>query len=338
MTDRRMKRFAFVVITVWLVVAAVRAQSQDAGQLYAVLISGGRNRLTNPERYWNDCALLYRTLRQTYHLPKRNITVLMSDGGHPDKDMIKADGTGFASSPADLDGDGDIDVYFDATLTTVERILGSMAMYLTSKDRLFLFVIDHGGIDSQWDEPFIWLWNDERLRATQLCSLINRFRVASVSMVLGQCYAGGFLTALQREGRVIAAACGAGELSFACEDLPYDEFVYHWMCAVAGHDPAGRPVAADADGDGRVTMSEAFSYAQQHDSRQETPVYVSLPADLGERWSFGDLYGSGISDVVGTPPAEAVYSLSGVRRRAVPASGRQLYIRRQGGFVTKIAR
>ena len=336
-----MNRLLLAIIAVWLYTLAALAQTADAdGQLYAVLISGGRNRLTNPERYWNDCSLLYRVLRHTYHVPQRNIAVLMSDGGDPAEDMIRADGTGFASSPADLDGDGDIDVYFDATLLTVERVLSGMAQRLTAKDRLFVFVIDHGGIDNQWAEPFVWLWNDERLLASRLGSLLSRFRVKSMSMVLGQCYAGGFLTALQREGRVIVAACGSDEQSWACEDLPYDEFVYHWTCAIAGQDLSGRGVAADADADGRVTMSEAFSYARQHDRRPETPAYVSLPAELGDQWAFGDLNGSGISERGASPPAAdaAVYSLSGVRCTTLPDRGRRLYIHRRGGRVTKIVR
>lgn len=333
----RMTRFVLTV-AVWLIAIVAFAQAEADGELYAVLISGGRNRLTNHERFWNDCALLYRTLRHTYHVPKRNIVVLMSDGGDPGKDMIKADGSGFATSSADLDGDDDIDVFFDATLSSVERVLDGMASQLRNKDQLFLFVIDHGGVDSGWGEPFVWLWNDERLFASQLGRLLGHFRVAAMSLLLGQCYSGGFLSALQREGRVIAAACGADEQSWACEGQPYDEFVYHWTCAVARHDPTGRPVMADADGDGRVTMSEAFRYARQHDSRTETPEYVSLPADLGDRWSFDRYIADCISDAVVRPYSETVYSLSGVRRRGVPTSGRQLYIRRKGGTVSKIVR
>ena len=59
----------------------VYSQNEDTKHLYAVLVNGGRNRMTNHERYWNDCSFLYRTLRKTFHIPKRNITILMSDGG-----------------------------------------------------------------------------------------------------------------------------------------------------------------------------------------------------------------------------------------------------------------
>ena len=101
---------ALMMALVMLQSVSVCSQNVDKGHLYAVLVNGGRNRLTNHERYWNDCAFLYRTLRHTFHIPKRNITVLMSDGGNPKEDMLRADGQGFISSPTDLDGDGESDV------------------------------------------------------------------------------------------------------------------------------------------------------------------------------------------------------------------------------------
>ena len=104
----------FTIVLLLFPLVAVRAQGADCN-LYAVLINGGRNRLTNHERYWNDCSFLYRTLRQTFHIPKRNITVLMSDGGAPEEDMLRADARGFASSSPDLDGDGQSDIDYPAT-------------------------------------------------------------------------------------------------------------------------------------------------------------------------------------------------------------------------------
>ena len=112
----RMRGLALViVIASWLPwLSTVQAQSVEAARLHAVIVNGGRNKLTNHERYWNDCAFLYRTLRHTYHIPQRNITVLMSDGGAQEDDMIRADGWGFRSSPTDLDGDGQPDVNYSA--------------------------------------------------------------------------------------------------------------------------------------------------------------------------------------------------------------------------------
>ena len=100
-----------------------------------------------------------------------------------------------------------------------------------------------------------------------------------MTIVLGQCYAGAFAEVLQGEGRVVMAACSANQLSWATPDRTYDEFIYHWICAVAGHDEQNQPVPSDLDADSHITMAEAFTYARQHDRRPETPL---LLPDFGD--------------------------------------------------------
>jgi len=267
---------------------------ETTGRIHTVVISGGMNKMMNHERYWNDCSFLYRTLRDDLHFSKQDITLLMSDGGDPGRDMLLADGSGFASSSADLDGDGERDVWLPATLPQVEATLTELAATLTANDRLFLFIVDHGAFDDGLHQAYTYMWGGQRLYDTRLAQLLDAFHVQSMSVVLEFCRSGGFVADVQRDGRVVATSCAESEMSWACRDKPYDEFVYHWTCAVAGHDPYGNAVSADADGDGHVSMSEAFAYAQQHDQREETPQYCSMPASLGEQWSFTQKQGNGI--------------------------------------------
>ena len=253
------------------------------------------NKLMNHERYWNDCAFLYRTLRQDCRFARQDITLLISDGGEPERDMLLADGSGFATSPADLDDDGERDVWLPATIAQIESSLNELAAQLTTNDHLFVFLMDHGGRDDN-QQSYAWVWGGERLYDTRLAQLLDNFHVASTGIVVGMCYSGGFIEELQADNRVIVASCADNEQSWACRDKPYDEFVYHWTCAIAGHDPDGNAVSADTDGDGYVTMSEAFSYARQHDRREETPQYSSTPLALGEQWSLSKHLGNGISE------------------------------------------
>lgn len=314
------------------------AHLSDTGRLYAVLVNGGRNRLTNHERYWNDCAFLYRTLRQTYRVPKRNITVLMSDGGAPSEDMLRADERGFLSSPIDLDGDGQSDVDYPATEEALVSALFSLSRRLNVYDHLFLFIIDHGGTYGG-DNSFIWLWNDERMTDYYLASLLDKFRVGSIVILMGQCYSGGFMADLMREGRVMATACSDNEQSWKCPDRPYEEFVYHWTCAVNGADEYGHPVYADTNDDGEVSMQEAFRYAQAHDRVFETPQYASWPEQLGEEWTFQRALSStvGVREVETTEQKPtAIWTLSGQRRSS--ADGHSIYIQRKGGKTKKIIR
>ena len=335
-----MRSLTYIIMLAMLLLCTETCAQQAAdGYLYAVLINGGRNRLTNHERYWNDCAFLYRTLRQTLHLPKRHITVMMSDGGAPGEDMLRADGRGFRSSSADLDGDGEWDVDYPADQQTVDRVLYNLSRRLTSEDHLFLFIIDHGGSHDQETDSFILLWADSQMDDYALASLLSLFNVASLNVVMGQCYSGGFISDLMRSGRIVATACRGDEQSWASPDRPYDEFVYHWICAVNGADETGTAVNADADGDGQVSMLEAFRYAEAHDRVNETPQYASWPEELGGQWTFAGAFNGtlGISErTEDGPDSPGLWTLSGQRRQE--AKGHAVYILREKGRTRKIVR
>ncbi len=336
-----MKRLLYIIgLSLSLTVTGYNhAYGTSMGQLYAVLVNGGRNHLTNHERYWNDCTFLYRTLRQTFHIPKRNIIVLMSDGGAPDEDMLQTDGRGFLSSPVDLDGDGQSDVDYPATEEALSDVMHSMSIRLSKNDHLFLYFIDHGGTYDGREYSYIWLWNDKRLNEYSLASLLSMCRVASINILMGQCYSGGFMTDLMNEGRVITTSCSGNEQSWKCPDRPYDEFVYHWTCAVNGADEVGFPVYADTNGDGEVSMQEAFLYAKEHDRVFETPQYTSCPEQLGEQWTFPRAFSGtmGVQEVELTEqkPSE-IWTLSGQRRNNT--NGHAIYILRKDGKTRKVVR
>jgi len=57
-----------------------------------------------------------------------------------------------------------------------------------------------------------------------LGSLLGQFQVASVNVLMGQCYSGGFVDNLMRNGLVMATACRGDEQSWQSPDRPYDEF------------------------------------------------------------------------------------------------------------------
>lgn len=260
-----------------------------ASNTYAVIISGGVCKNSNYGRYWNNCSFIYQTLRNKYGIPKGNITLLMADGDNPADDMMKTDWTGYQSSPLDLDFDGQSDLYLAATRNNVDSVFTSLSSTLSNNDHLFVYVIDHGGYDSNLSESYICLWNNERLYANELETLIDSIEARSVNCVFGQCYSGGFVNVLSGNGRVIATACGERESSWACPDIPYDEFVYQWTCAVNEIDKDSIAVHSDCDENKRVTMLEAFGYASANDRQSETPVYNSCPISVGEDLAFNNI-------------------------------------------------
>jgi len=257
------------------------------GQAWAFIISGGANQGSNHIRYWNDSAFIYRALVEYYGYADDHIRVCISDGTNPAAD--RSDGS---NSPPDLDGDGDDDIEYPATLAYVGQVFDELATTLTAADQLFIFTTDHGSQESGQD-CYLNLWNLEELRDDQLAAYVDALPCETVICAFEQCYSGGMIDDLTGEGRVIATAADWDELSWAmAPDYIYDTFVYHWTSAVAFARPDGTPVDADTNDDGIVSMHEAFLFAEANDFDDETPQYSSTPAQLGEALNlFGNLEG-----------------------------------------------
>ncbi|MFH1143641.1 MAG: FlgD immunoglobulin-like domain containing protein [Candidatus Eisenbacteria bacterium] len=281
LSERLLERFDELVAQLEKPAAPTR------GLAYALIISGGADPSNNHIRYWNDSAFIYRALVNYYGYADENIYVCISDGLNPAVD--RSNGT---NSPSDLDGDGDADIQYPATLTYIDQVFDALATQLTASDQLFIFTTDHGGQESGWD-CYLNLWNWEELRDDQLAAYVDALPCEAIICTFEQCFSGGMIDDLQGDGRVIATGANYDEYSWAMgPDYVYDTFVYHWTCAVGWADPNGNPVDADTNDDGIVSMHEAFLYAEAHDFDDETPQYSSNPAELGDMLNlFGNLEG-----------------------------------------------
>ena len=268
------------------------ADNSAAQRTYAIILNGYYSRLANYERFWNDCSFIYQTLVNRYGVPKANIYPIMSDGNDPEEDMRLSDGT-FVSQPLDLDNDGVNDIQLAATKENLTNTLNSLKNKLGEDDHLFIFVTDLGGSNVRTTGSYIYLQGDI-LTPSELAGMLDPFtkKYLNVNVVLGQRYSGGFIDDLTKNGCVVTTACTGEEASWACPDIPYDEFLYHWTCAVNGADHRGVKVDVDADTDenGRVTMQEAYEYAEAFDSRlAEHPQFLSTPISVGEDLAFNHL-------------------------------------------------
>ena len=255
------------------------------GATYAVLLSGGADSGNNHIRYYNDTTFMYTTLKEVYGLLDADIYVLVSDGTDPAPD--RSDGT---NSPPDLDGDGLDDIDGTCTLAAIQGVFTELATRVTAQDQVFLFSTDHGGSQSGWD-VYLNLWNWEEMNDEVLAGHVNALPPAQFIFTMEQCFSGGFEDDLQTvPPRVFSSAAPYDNYSYAMNDLIYDEYAYYWISAVRGEDPYGTPVNADTNGDGQVTMDEAFLYAEAHDAQPEVPQYAENPAGLGATVSleYGD--------------------------------------------------
>lgn len=259
-------------------------KAQESGiatsNCYAVIISGGADLYNNWERYWNDCQAIYNVLVQFYGYLDNHIYVLMSDGTSSSLDRHRNDNT-YDSSPLDLDGDGDNDIQFSATRNNITTVFDTLAAKLDNEDFLFIFTTDHGG-QTSGDDVYLYLWG-ETISDVEFATEVNKVNAGHISIVMEQCYSGGFISDLSKLGRTISTACTANQQSAALPNMTYDEFVYHWIAAVSYSYPGGTSVNCDYDNDGYISMQEAFDYASSADTRPfETPQYNAIKNHLGD--------------------------------------------------------
>ncbi len=274
----------------------------DNTNTYAIIISGGIDKYSNNNRYWNDCSFIYTTLKNIYRIPKNNIYFAMGDGDNPADDTRMCSSVYpyqvFASAPLDLDGDGINDLKYSATKDNISSIFTELSQKMPQNSHLFVYVIDHGGYDPQ-KGSFICLWNDKRLYTNELKEYFDRIDCSNKTLVLGQCNSGGFLNAFEEDGIITMSAAPHNKSSYSIllpyVGLVYDEFVLHFTSAMSGYTPIvianeeakryevkfQKNCFADTNNDLLVSMLEAFDYALSTKIKDD-PQYQSMPEYLGE--------------------------------------------------------
>ena len=89
-----------------------------------------------------------------------------------------------------------------------------------------------------------------------------------------QCFSGGFIDDLSGHNRVIVTSCTPDQESKRAEpedEGHYGEFTYHFQSALNGQTPTHEVVDADTNGNGYISIFEAYQYAKEQDSQPETP-------------------------------------------------------------------
>jgi hypothetical protein len=232
---------------------------------YAVLLSGGMNSTYNYARYWNDLKFIYKALKEKYGYTDSGIIVLYANGTHVPN--------------GDLDGNGTNDIDYAANKANLTKVLNKVAARIANNGTFFFYSTNHGGDDSGAYKSNLTLWG-ESIKDSDFAVLTKNIKCAKAIYVMEQCFSGGMMDDLLKAQTYpctnpkvcIMTAARHDEPSWSCDtEGEYDEYVYHWTSAVYGKNPGGTPVNADTNHDGKVSMSEAHTYAMNHDSRGEHP-------------------------------------------------------------------
>jgi len=157
---------------------------------------------------------------------------------------------------------------------------------------LLIYFAGHGSRDDDDEATTHYdLWNDEELGVADLAGDIARVPAKTpVVLVMVQCYSGAFANVIFKDGNPKSSltdreivgffsseknreASGCGSETDAAD---YQDFSSYFFGALCGHDRLGNPVSgADYNGDGKVTLHEAFCYALAHDASYDTPTCTS---------------------------------------------------------------
>lgn len=263
---------------------------------YAVLFSGGYDGGDNHVRYWNDLKFMYATLVNRYRFDPDNIIVIYGTGIGSDTQIpvhyrasLDALHTAFNHLKSVTDEYSTIFFFTtnhgggfkSADTFRPHRYGGRFDSNGDEGDEGILeptyrldFNADGDRIDSvSWDEE-LCAWGsviyDDEFRNI----LTEDLKYAKMIIVMEQCFSAGPILDMAGPNRIIMSAAGQYEFSWAMPpDYQYDEFSYHFTCAINEAKPDGTPVDADANDDGVVSMVEAFNYARSNDTRPETPHY-----------------------------------------------------------------
>lgn len=174
---------------------------------WAVIISGGYNVSNNHPRYWNNSSYAYKVLTNKYSYPKSHIYCLIADGSNPAVD--RSDGI---STPLDLDGDGVDEALIQADSVNISSVFTFLGNHVAADDEVFVYVTDHGHLDSVTGDALICLWN-EFFSADQFFNEINKITSnAHINIVMGQCHSGGFIDPIRDNSR-----------------QNYTEFLHQWL-------------------------------------------------------------------------------------------------------------
>jgi hypothetical protein len=292
-----------VLAVLALLMALFSARAADTPPLYALLVGGGPDQENNAAQIEGHVHFV-----GSIFPPGTRRTVLFADGKTDGAKVCfldkSADATARQALGVLLPKDDALNapdlrplqlglpVDGSAGAKNIHVAIGKLAAEATARPApVLLYFAGHGSASSDAGTPAYDMWDDKELDVHALAREVARLPAsAHVTLVMAQCYSGAFGDVLFTGGTekgLLARTNFVGFFSAAPDreasgcswetgEADYQDFSSYFFGALTGRDRFGHAVTgADFDGDGRVTLHEAFCYALEHDVSIDTPVCTS---------------------------------------------------------------
>jgi hypothetical protein len=199
-----------------------RPASQPAARVshFAVVCCGATHGSVQHQKwYWDSNERIAKMLREVYSYPDEAVYRLCEDGK--------------AKDPG-VDG--------RSSLANFRKVFAHLAKIMQPDDQLLVYLVGHGGAIPWWGA--VYDLTDGMLTSAELARLLDALPTQNIVILLNPCNSGAFIPALSRRGRVICTSTRADEDNAA-----------GWEGSMTNALARG----ADADGDGHVSLKEAYN-------------------------------------------------------------------------------
>ena len=198
--------------------------SEETGhRRFAVICAGAPHDAQHYRWYWGATSGMFDVLRKRYGYAEEDIYFLFCDrhGKDPRVDFV-------------------------ATKANLQRVFGELAERMERADTLFGFFVGHGGRAGAGSDYEL---TDGRLLDKELDVWRSKIRARTQTYVFTPCHSGGFASVLgRRAGTIVITSCAVEEVNAA-------------GFAEAIRDALNHAPHADGNGDGRVSIGEAYNFA-----------------------------------------------------------------------------